>query len=260
MKKQTSSDAIGWLKNEYCKRKSRNRHYSMRGFARDLGISSGTLADIFSTRRPISKRMGQKIVERCGLSPKEKIQFWSLLDSRELTADSRDKKQIEAEMITEDQLSIISDWYHFGILSLLKTNNFKYDVKWIASRLGISRVEAESAIERLLRVGLVKKSKRRLTRNKPKYRTTTNVPSEALKQSHRQSIEQSIDAIYSTPLEKRDITSSTVAVNLEKLGEAKELIEKFHADLQDLLETGSKSEVYNLNIQLIPITKGTNHA
>ncbi len=54
---------------------------------------------------------------------------------------------------------------------------------------------------------------------------------------------------------EKDITSMTMAVDPKHLGKARSLISKFRRDLCDLLEDGDQEVVYNLGIQLYPISK-----
>ncbi|MCO4755645.1 MAG: TIGR02147 family protein, partial [Bacteriovoracaceae bacterium] len=74
-----------------------------------------------------------------------------------------------------------------------------------------------------------------------------------LKRFHKQHIGKSLNAIDNVPVELRDITTMTMAIDIEKLPDAKELIKKFRRDLCNFLENDKKNNVYNLNIQLIPL-------
>ena len=56
-------------------------------------------------------------------------------------------------------------------------------------------------------------------------------------------------------MELRDFTSMTMAIDPEKLTEAKKKIREFRRGLSEFLEAGKKEEVYRLNIQLVPVTK-----
>src|SRR5262249_27217844 len=85
--------------------------------------------------------------------------------------------------------------------------------------------------------------------------TPTDVVSSALKRAHRHDLRRSIDALDDVPIDERDITSMTMAIDLRRLPEAKKKIRAFRKELAALLEGGEASEVYNLNIQLIPISK-----
>ena len=48
--------------------------------------------------------------------------------------------------LTLDHFSVISEWYHFAILSLAETQDFKSYPAWIAGRLGISQKDAKAAV------------------------------------------------------------------------------------------------------------------
>ena len=79
--------------------------------------------------------------------------------------------------------------------------------------------------------------------------------SQALRISHRQSIEQALLALNEIPIELRDITSITMAIDLKRLPLAKKIIKEFRLKMSDVLEKGDQSEVYNLNIQLLPVSR-----
>ena len=66
---------------------------------------------------------------------------------------------------------------------------------------------------------------------------------------------QAIDSIDNVEMELRDITSMTMTFQMSKMNEAKSLIRDFRRSFTELMEEGKKEEVYNLNIQLVPITK-----
>jgi hypothetical protein len=47
----------------------------------------------------------------------------------------------------------------------------------------------------------------------------------------------------------------TMAIDPKKLPQAKERIRDFRRGLSEFLESGNRSEVYRINIQLMPVTK-----
>lgn len=59
-----------------------------------------------------------------------------------------------------------------------------------------------------------------------------------------------------TNFDLSDYSSMTMAIDCELLPEAKELILNFRRQLMRFLESGKKTEVYKLNIQLFPLTLG----
>lgn len=246
------SPAKTWIESAFSARRAKNPSYSLRAFAKYLKIPSGRLSEILSGKRNIGAKLATKILKKLDLTPEEETQFLNSLRHQ-----SQDLHESNYHQLNMDAFHIISDWYHYAILSLIKTKNFENDPSWIANRLGISVVEVRAALERLQRLELIELKNEKMVRTKASLTTTHDVHSNALKRSHKQSLEQAIIAIDEVDLAFRDITSMTMAINFKKIPLAKEKIKRFRRELASLLEAGAKTEVYNLNIQLVPLSKIT---
>ncbi|QLY26339.1 TIGR02147 family protein [Bdellovibrio sp. KM01] len=235
------------IKTELLRRKRDNKSYSLRAFADFLEISPGRLSELLSGKRPLSKKMKVKIADRLGLS-----EMNQLLEApaKNLTFSDRS----DYHFLSNDAFAVLADWYHFAILSLADTCDFQADPKWIAKRLGISVLEAMEALSRLRKVGAIKLNGRKLIKTNKSVRAGNGLDSQALRISHRQSIEQAMISLNETPLDLRDITSITMAIDLKKLPMAKKIIQEFRHKMADVMETGNQTEVYNLNIQLVPVS------
>ncbi len=236
---------VEWIRREYHERRNRNQQYSLRAFARLVGISPGALWEIIRGKRPLSLKTAQRIADRLAFSPVEKDLFLRL------ASGDRDATYVE---LSEDRFALIAEWHHYALISLLETTDCQFDVHWLARRLGLIPSEITASLDLLERLGLIEKSGVGY-RTLAALTTSQDVPSTALKQSHREGLEQAIQAIEQAPLQSRDISSITMAINVSQIPKAKELIRKFRRDLSGLLESGVRSEVYNLNIQLVPVTK-----
>lgn len=259
MERTYPSNPIDWLRNEYSERRSRNPRYSLRAFAAHLGISSGPLTEILLQKRELTARQAEVFAKKLEFSPEERDALLKLIENKNSTK-RRKKTLIKfakvglGNALSEDTFRFIADWYHFAILSLLLTHDCKSEPKWIGERLGISATEVRLALDRMKKLGLIEKTKLGW-KNKGPLSTTTEVPSKALRRFHRQVLEQAAASLEEVPLEMRDITSMTFAMNMEKMSEAKKLIRKFRTNMAFLLEEGKTTEVYRLNIQLVPVTK-----
>jgi hypothetical protein len=243
---QAHSDAVEWLRDEFSRRVARNSHYSLRAFAKQLQINSGPLSEILAKKRNLSLSMARRITDRLMFTPTERERFLSLL--ADPVASPGQYKTLE-----DDSFRVISDWTHFAILSLLETKGAHSDPRWVSGRLGITALEAQSALERLERLGMVRRNDQALV-PVTGWTTTHDVPSEARQKFHRQSLQLVARALDDVPMPERDVTSVTVAVD-SNLPRAKSLIKKFRRQLAALLETGEPGEVYQLNVQLIPVTR-----
>lgn len=242
-----------YLLQEFAARRRRNRLYSQRAYARDLGVSVGLVSEALAGKRQISYDLGCRIVPLLNLSPYAKKMFLASL-LPEAAAAKRLVAETRAERLSDDQFHLIADWYHFAILSLAKTENVRSSAGWIARRLAIAPAEAELALARLRRLGLIKVQHGKLVRTKANVETTPDLPSIAIKESHRQTLEQTIDALFSVPVTMREISSTTVATSPAKIQQAKAMMRAFAEEMQQFLEEGPKTEVYNLNLQLVPVT------
>ena len=237
------------LAAELMRRRSRNSLYSIRAFAKGLGLSKTTLADVLAGRRHLSRRNAEHVAARLSLSPAELQQ---MLD--QIRPASRPRTEFLT--LEEDRFSLIADWYHYGILSLAETRDNFADAAAVARRLGIPTGIAHQAIERLVRLGYLEIHGDRMVRTTTGLTTSNDVPSAALRRHHHQNLQLAEASLENDPVDRRDISSITMAVDPRRLPEAKALVRQFRRKVCELLEGGESREVYTLSVQLFPLTKG----
>jgi len=216
-----------------------------------ISVHPGRLTQYFTDARPITPKAGKQIAVKLGLDKDQQDYFVHLCET-----DKRRKKIPEPRLLNDDELAMMVEWYHFAVLSLFSTKDFKMDPVWIGERLGIPTEIAQSSLDRLIRIGMVKvddSGKAELVQGP--LTTTSTIPSQFLRLSHQETLRHVVDNIQQVPMEKRDLSSITVAINTDKIDEAKVLIRNFRRKLADLLSQGKKNEVYTLNVQLFPLSK-----
>ena len=111
---ETGRDYRFLLREEFSHRKGRNRRYSVRAFAKFLGVSKTSLADTLALRRHLSKKSAFKVCDRLCFSPA------LIQDVLKAIARERNSQNHSASFhaIDDDVFSLISDWFHYAILSL----------------------------------------------------------------------------------------------------------------------------------------------
>lgn len=248
-----------WIMNELDRRVKKNPSYSLRSFARYLGLSPSYLSRIISNQRTLSLRSALVIAESLELSEKEKEELISLVKEEEgyRKSEESEKSDYDEEVwqLNLDAFNVISEWYHFGITQLLTLDNFKNDLNWIAGMLEITPLEARLAIERLSRLGLIdRNSKGEIFRTKVSLKSTDDIRSDGLRKFHFQILKKVQDSLENVPLRERDISSMTVAIDEENIPKAKEEIRKFQNKMVRLLQKGKKTRVYSLGVNLIPLS------
>lgn len=253
------------LKEEFTSRSQRNSRYSLRSFARDLEISPSRLSEIISEKGGLSEKMAKKICEKLELSVNETETFLALVNSKHARSAKVKKaakeylafkqKKTDYRALSIDGFKLVSDWYHFAIITVMDLDDCDGTVSWVSKRLGLDYETVETAMDRLERLEILEFRDGRYFALETDITTTHDIESKALRSSHQQSLLQAIDALDEVPVELRDITSMTMAIDVNKMKEAKEKIKQFRREMCDFLESGDKNEVYNINIQLVPVTK-----
>lgn len=246
------------LREELAKRQRVNAAYSLRAFAKTLGMQPPTLSAVLAGKRPLPTSAAETLPEKLAFSPAEKKRFLNSVYYRKVPAPIvQSIEAAAASTVLNDELhfKIIAEWEHYAILTLVETHGFKPEKTWIAKRLKISEATAQAALNRLQESGLVSIDKAgRLKLHQVNVTTTEDLTSTALRQSHKEALTLGADKLDSVAVELRDFSSMTMAVCPEKLPEAKKLIRSFQKQLCALLEEGKRTEVYQLCVQLYPLT------
>ncbi|MFS4460335.1 DUF4423 domain-containing protein [Bdellovibrio sp. HCB2-146] len=234
------------------KRKQKNPRYSLRSFARNLDISSGKLSDIIAGKVCVGPRIFAKIENNLSLSEAEKrhLRFLYQNERKNSRLLGGIKRQLQ-----ESEYALIASPEHFEILALMETRDAVCDYAWIKKRLGYSKEKVESALTVLLQLNMIEMvDKNRFRVVYGGATTSHDIPSEIIRQSHRNVILNSLEKLDECSVNERDFSSITMAVNPEKMDQAKKMIRDFRRRLCRLMESGEKSEVYTLNVQLFPNT------
>jgi uncharacterized protein (TIGR02147 family) len=239
------------LASELKKRKDRNPNFSLRAFARWLGISPSQLSQMLTGKRPITLSTMKKISHRLDLSPLEHKELMTSLIADTSSMDS--EKERKKLLLQEDKFRLISDWYHFAILSLTRIKDAQSDPRWIARRLGINVEEANQALLRLERMGIIQ--------TKPTFKQicdpiemVPDVPSEAVRKYHKQSLNLAIEKVDTIPMKHREYQALTIPLNPKQVATMKKYIDDFLEQITQFTEKNKGTEVYNLNLQLFPIS------
>jgi uncharacterized protein (TIGR02147 family) len=251
-KPKGASDFRCLLQNELVRRTKENPSYSLRAFARMLGIQSGFLSKILLGQRRVTPTTVRRLGGKLGLSLRD-LEVYEQGAQRKAEAVPSDFRQM-----AYDHFQVISEWYHFAILELATVKGFEPSSRWIAKALGLSVAEAQAAIDRLVRIGYIAVDGSGKWKILEAHTTTlgSEETSSALQQMQRQILQMAITAMENVPVAKRDQSAMTMAVDSALLPMAKEKIKVFRRELCALLESGKKRDaVYQLSVSLYPLTK-----
>lgn len=231
----------------------KNPAWSQRAFAKKLGVSSGALSEMMKGKRSISPKMKTKIASVLQLSPLEQLEFFEETLPQALKPQKQDYYKL-----TTDQFHLISDWWHFAILNLVKTKGFKANNRWIAERLGLTEKIVFEAWERLFRLGHLKRENGKVVRQFPRLETSDDLFDLSIRKAHAEDTKLIERSILELGVDTRDHRSMTIVMNKKNMKKAKELIRLFEDQFSEQVEPQGKDlgdEVYRLSISFFPLTQ-----
>lgn len=129
----------------------------------------------------------------------------------------------------------------------------------MAGRLGITAAEAALGISRLIEAGLLaRRSDGRLVATEAQITTADKeMTTAAHRKRQDQVLEKARQSLKKDPIEIRNHSAMTMAIDPALIPEARQRVEAFTQKLCTFLESGAKKEVYELAIQLFPLTRST---
>lgn len=246
------------LKEDLSLRQKMNPMYSLRAYAKFLDMHSSTLSQVLKGKRSLPFKNAPVVASKLRLKPKERTLFLESLYQGKTSLDNI-KVNVEDDdrfMLDESYSKVIAEWEHYAFLTILDLDNFHPTLVNIAERLGITQNRAEVVFNNLMTCELVSMNEEgALKKTHSRVRTTEDVTSAAIKEGHIEALEMGKYKLEEIEVELRDFSAMTIALDLEKLPEAKTIIREFRKKMGTLLRNGNRTEVYQLAIQLYPLTK-----
>ena len=253
------------LKDELESRLAKNGRYSLRAFAYNLNMHPSALSRVLSGKAELSPKSALAVSKKLGLDgERTRLFLQSLVETRgHLTASKLGKAigfpelRPQPSRIPDEAYDRIGAIEYIALTELTRTSDFRPDPEWISSRLGLPAAEVSTALALLVDCGLLEREGD--TFKKFEMHTTAVRPSTSeMRRRHQEDLlERAKQALASVPSEQRANYTVCLPINLNKLPEAVRLTERYLEKMCDLFETGERTEVYQLAVQLFPVTEST---
>lgn len=242
-------------------------------WSKSLGLkTTSSLTKIIQGQREPGPQITDKFVRYFGFDHKQAQYFRDLIRLQKIKNDSRlsvmlmekigkDFPQSSLRLMDNKSFLIISNWYYLALRELVRIKGFQENPDWIVEQFQfkITGREVSQAIKILIEMGLLKRDKsNNLIIVDGRLDTSNDISSEAIRRYHEQMLEHAKAAVRKFNVEEREITSTTLVMNSKQIGIAKELIREFKQKFEQLLEDESGDRVYQIQIQLFPLTKNKN--
>ncbi len=249
------------------------RGFSYRQFARQAGYASSSfLKHVIDGERNLSQASIGKVAKALGLDGRDRDDFELLVRLGQSHTDAernpyymqlqRRRRRQGWVPVRDFQYEIYSLWYAFPIREMLGLPDFKDDPAWIAERLHppVRPADVDRAVGVLEQAGLLRRDENgKLAAARDTLETPANVPSLAVRNYHRQLLQNAVGGLDSIPVEKRNVTSLTVAMSTAKYEEVCKRIGQFQDELLEFIHddpaSKEQADVYQLGFTVIPVTR-----
>ena len=251
------------LKGVLLERIHGNPRYSLRAFARQLKLSHSYLSQVLSGQRGLSATQAFQIAKVLNFDEARTKDFVFGVGSDQnqkisRSSNTQNERCENSNLVLEmDRFRAVSEWYHGAIVELTEVEGFKPTYRFIASRLGISAKQAKEAVSRLIRLGVLKSEDGNYVKTHNHIFVPTTHAELAIRKFHEQAMDKAKVAMTQTSKNDfvlRDITGMTLAINPKNIPEAKRKLAAFRKSMRNCLSKGPATEVYQMNIQLFPVS------
>ncbi len=259
-----------FLLDSLAEKQKSDPQFSIRAFARAMGLSSHTLLlMLIQGKRPLRVKHAGFLAKGLSLTSEERLYLQALIQME--SAQNPEEKNLCKLWMSDlcpparkgptqevNDLKIVSHWIHFAILTLTETEDFQGGEQEISDRFRgkVTIHEVRSALERLQSSGLLKRDEEgRLRATYQKITSADDVINYGVREHHKKVSDLAKKAIDEQAMDDREFQAFSVAMNKNKLPLAKEMIRKFRQQLTLAMKSDDADEVYQINLQLFQLTE-----
>ena len=236
------------LIDDYFKIRKKNKKFSIRAFANKLDIDQSLLSRVINGKKELSFLTKIRCLRKLGHSEEFIKKAYEELGGTEIYKNVKE----------EDTLTLLSDWKYFAIIELLKIPHFTSSIDAIAARMSITTEEALEYSNTLCRHGLISRTNEGFIQLVSENNTwmSSSSTSEAKKKYQEMLLRKSISSLHNDDITTRHHISMTFSLDTNYIAEFKKRLTLIQRELSEEFEsTGEPDEVYQLVINLFPLTK-----
>ena len=263
-----------YLKDYFAEQKESSSFFSFRYVEKRINVDASNLSKIVQGKRHISDLAFKPFVELLKLDEKESGYFNLLIKFSKSRSDSKRREFFEmlmnfnaitANRVQESRYEFYQKWYYTAVLALLYFFPAKYG-EWrkIGQQLTptITEDQAKEAVELLERLNFIKVSSNGNILHTDSIITSgEQYKSVILDSFQKQSIKLALDAMDRAKAEERYISTLSVTLSKESYQKIKAITAEYRkAVLKEVAESDKTDRVYQINLQLFPLSEKWDNA
>ena len=259
------------LKDRFLKKKSKHPSFSIRAWAKSLGLSShGPLQQILAGKRTLPKKYLPALKKSLGLNQRELDYLSNLIDFEKSKTEEEKSifnnrmkklrpKMSDVHILEVENYKYFENPLHSIIRTLMERKDFRPDPKWIQSTLVFktSINEINEVINRLIDLGSIEKKGKKLIKNKRAIQNKADVPSAGVKKFHERMATIAAEEVFKQDVAEREYNSMSFNIKEDKVAEAKLRLREFVQDfISEFQANPDESELtYQINNQFFKLNK-----
>ncbi|UXR66279.1 DUF4423 domain-containing protein [Bdellovibrio bacteriovorus] len=229
-------------------KKTKNRRYSLRAYAKFLSMNPGTLSAIMKGKRMVPLQDAANVMLKLELPPSEQEQFLLSLGVNKPPAESAYKLDASKYGILFDE------WEYFVILAVFRLPDFKSTTAWVAQKTGIAKDRVETCLQTLEELSMIERpSGAPWQRQHRNLYSSHDISSKSMQRAHLNTLDMARERLPVIPVQERDYSFVTVALDEKRFKKLKKLVLKFRDDVFELDEQSKGGELYRVALQCFPI-------
>ncbi|RZA12241.1 MAG: TIGR02147 family protein [Proteobacteria bacterium] len=261
-------DYRSFIVQAYERRRSADAGYTMRAYAKDLGVSPQLLSQVLGGKLGLSASSASAIAQKIELEGLRKDLFIASVEAKHsrsqparLAAAEKLRKAFEEsgfEAIALDHINLVSSWKHVAVCMLVELDDFTPEPHWISSRLDIEPGEAARIINDLFKAELLKlDTSGKWVRQAQKTFFKLDESSPTLQKFYRDMWLKAEQSLVEEEFGDRSFSAATLAVSESDIEFIRSEIEAFRRSLISKIASrpGVAERIYTIAVQLFPLDR-----
>lgn len=265
------TDPCLFLRDSYEEIKRRNSQFSIRSWARMMGLNHhNPLFEMMGGKRKIARSMIPYLSKSLKLGRSEALYFYELVnlqraksfDERELVLEklSRLSQQKKLSITEMDTFKCLRDPLHIIVAELTRLPDFQEDPTWIKERLSfrVSNSAIASSLRRLLKTGLlIRDEDGRLKKTSEHLYSKSDVVDLGLQSYHLGVMNLGEHALKTQDILEREYNALCLTIDRKNLTSIKKYLRQFIHEFVGHFESTEEdgTDLYQLNTQFFNLTK-----
>lgn len=236
---------FSYLERIFLQRQKSNPSYSIRAYARDLGVDQSLLSKFLRKKAEFNWKTVEQCLHRLS-APEEVFEYFKTL-RHNFTSDF--------QLLEESAMNILGGWKYWAVIEFFKINpSPTYEI--IAQRFGLDTTEAEDIVLTLIKLEFIEFQDGLYKILKPNNSWLNNTKTtQARRKLQRKFFELSLKSIDNVSVDLRHHCSLTVALDSGRIPEFKEKLNSLLIEFSKYSQKNSEiNEVYQLTLGFFPLT------